>query len=166
MSWCASQESKVNVLWGQRDIDNMRKREAAKLSDEQRDNIKNILGDVTSDVPTKSASADDDMEEPAEKLVDDFEGLTADEIEAIKARTLDIKANMTQNSAPMPGYKASCDWLGIDYKTREVRLPSQGNSDIVFHLKSWQPIGKFRTLVVRVQLILLVLVQQAQADLK
>ena len=68
--------------------------------------------------------------------------------EVIEQTALDMKHNMTANSAPAPPYLDACAWLKMDPETRKFRLhlPENASEEEGFQLKFWQPIGKSLTL--------------------
>ena len=135
MAWCSSMREKIVISWSKEQIDKMRAEDLEKLTEEEQIQFRTLVENLTAG---QRLDGDADGDQPRDK-----DEPSVDEADRVHMRNVALKAQMTSNSAPMPGYRESCDWLGCDYLTRKVTLVAGPNGEEVeIALKFWQPVGK------------------------
>lgn len=131
-AFCQGLKRRITINWGSEDIDRIRSSDASTSSRNMQDKVISLGQQIAKEQQEGTEDEGGDLDDAAQELV--------------HKAALDIKATMTQNSAPPPDYLEACDWCGVDPNTRRfVACPEYEDDDSLpqTYLKFWQPLGKY-----------------------
>ena len=131
-AFCQGLKGHIKINWGPEDIDRIRSLNASTSNRNIQDNVISLGQQIAIEQQEGADGEEVNLDDTAQELV-------------LKA-LLDIKATMTQNSAPPPNYLEACEWCNVDPNTRRfVACPEDEDDDSLpqTYLKFWQPISKY-----------------------
>jgi hypothetical protein len=131
-AFCQGLQRRFVVKWGAERIDEIRALDASITNCNMQDQVITLGHQIGVEPQEGSDEVEADLDDAAQELV--------------HRAALDIKATMTQNSAPPPDYMEACNWCNVDPNTRRfIACPEYDDDESLpqTYLKFWQPLGTY-----------------------